>query len=141
MIKSETRSTSLESRNSKQEIRNKFKAGNSKRYDLEDRALRFAKDVRTFVRILPKDTVTQIDIKQLVRSSGSIGANYLEANESLSKKDFQMRLKIAKKEARETIWWLELPNIPNGLGLQHKILLQEATELMNILGAITRKTA
>ncbi len=63
---------------------------NSKQYDLEDRTLRFAKEVIEFVNILPK-TIANIEImKQIIRSSGSVGANYIEANEALSKKDFTM---------------------------------------------------
>lgn len=132
-MKLETRSRKFET-NQKQEIRN------TKRYDLEIRALEFAKGVRIFVRRLDKSVATQEDVKQIVRSSGSVGANYLEANESLSKKDFQMRIKIAKKEARETIWWLELLSIPEILKEEHRVLMQEATELMNILGAILRNS-
>ena len=132
-MKLETRSRKFET-NQKQEIRN------TKRYDLEIRALEFAKSVRIFVRKLDKSVATQEDVKQIVRSSGSVGANYLEANESLSKKDFQMRIKIAKKEARETIWWLELLSIPEILKEEHRVLMQEATELMNILGAILRNS-
>ena len=75
---------------------------NSKQYDLEERTLRFAKDVIEFVNILPK-TVANIEImKQIIRSSGSVGANYIEANEALSKKDFAMRVKICRKEAKES---------------------------------------
>jgi len=131
----------LETRSTKLETNSKYETRKTKRFDLEDRALQFAKDIRVFVRSLDRSIATQEDVKQLVRSSGSVGANYLEANESLSKKDFQMRLKIAKKEARETIWWLELLQVPPAVMRQHSQLLQEATELMNILGAITRNTA
>jgi four helix bundle protein len=131
-MKSEIRSPELETNSNTQ---------SSKRYDLEDRTLQFAKDVRLFVAKLPRDIATNEDVKQLVRSSGSVGANYLEANESLSKKDFAMRIKIAKKEARETIWWLELLKIEPGIAAEHQLLLREATELMNILGAILRKSA
>ena len=115
------------------------KVQSHKRYDLEERTLKFAKDIRVFIAKLPRDIATNEDVKQLVRSSGSVGANYLEANESLSKKDFAMRIKISKKEARETIWWLELLNIPDVIAVEHQILLREATELMKILGAILRK--
>jgi len=75
---------------------------NSKQYDLEDRTLRFAKQVREFIRSLYKDVSNIEDGKQLTRSSGSIGANYIEANEALSKKDFVMRIKICRKEAKES---------------------------------------
>jgi four helix bundle protein len=81
---------------------------NSKQYDLEERTLRFAKEVLKFVGILPK-TLANIEImKQIIRSSGSVGANYIEANEALSKKDFEMRIKICRKEAKESRYWLKL---------------------------------
>ena len=73
------------------------KIQNSKPYDLEDRTLAFAKKVRAFVKKLRKTIANIEDGKQLIRSSGSVGANYIEANESLSKKDFIMRIKINRK--------------------------------------------
>ena len=72
---------------------------NSKPYDLEDRTLEFAKKVRKFVKKLPKSIANQEDGRQLIKASGSVGANYIEANESLGKKDFRMRIKISRKEA------------------------------------------
>ena len=75
---------------------------NRKTYDLEDRTFEFAARVRQFVRRLGKDVGNIEDGKQVVRSSGSVGANYIEANESLSKKDFVMRIKICRKEAKES---------------------------------------
>ncbi len=79
-----------------------------KKYDLEDRTLCFAKSVIELVNKLDK-TIANIEIgKQLVRSSGSVGANYIEANESLSKKDFLLRIKICRKEAKESCYWLKL---------------------------------
>ncbi|RLB15322.1 MAG: four helix bundle protein, partial [Deltaproteobacteria bacterium] len=81
---------------------------NSKQYDLEDRTLKFTKEVIEFVKNLPR-TIANIEIiKQLVRASGSVGANYIEANEALSKKDFAMRIKICRKEAKESRYWLRL---------------------------------
>jgi four helix bundle protein len=77
------------------------KTSNSKQYDLEDRTLEFARNVRVLVKKLNKTLTNIEDGKQLVRSSGSVGANYIEANESLSKKDFMMRIKISRKEAKE----------------------------------------
>ena len=77
------------------------KTSNSKQYDLEDRTLEFARNVRVLVKKLDKTLTNIEDGKQLVRSSGSVGANYIEANESLSKKDFMMRIKISRKEAKE----------------------------------------
>lgn len=75
---------------------------NSKQYDLEERTLEFAKRTREFVRMLPKTLANIEDARQLIKSSGSVGANYIEANEALSKKDFIMRIKICRKEAKET---------------------------------------
>ena len=87
---------------------------NSKQYDLEERTLRFAKEVIEFVNILPK-TMANIEIvKQIIRSSGSVGANYIEANEALSKKDFTMRVKICRKEAKESRYWLRLIEVRIG---------------------------
>lgn len=77
-------------------------------YDLEDRTFDFAKLVREFVKLLPKTLANLEDIQQVVRSSGSVGANYIEANESLSKKDFLMRIEICRKEAKESRYWLRL---------------------------------
>lgn len=83
-------------------------AESTKRYDLEDRTLKFAKDVRAFVKLLPRTVGNIEDVKQLVRASGSVGSNYIEANDSLGKKDFAMRIRICRKEAKESRYWLRL---------------------------------
>lgn len=106
-------------------------AQNSK-YDLEQRTFQFAVVCRKFVRS-KKVLLEQDDVRQLIRSSGSVAANYIEANESLSKKDFTMRVKICRKEAKESILWLRLLYAPSEL-------VQEATELMKIFGAIIEKS-
>ena len=94
------------------------KKENTKQYDLEERTFLFAQVVRGFVKILPK-TITNIeDSKQLVRASGSVGANYIEANEALSKKDFLMRIKICRKEAKESKYWLKLVDTNNDAELE-----------------------
>ena len=118
------------------------KIQNSKQYDLEDRTLAFAKKVRAFVKKLPKTIANIEDGKQLIKASGSIGANYIEANEELSKKDFVMRIKICRKEAKESRYWLRLLYTQNDLELENerKDLEKEATELMNIFGAILHKS-
>jgi four helix bundle protein len=134
----EIESTNLETRNSKQAPSSK--SSNLKRYDLEDRTLAFAKEVRLFLGAIPKTYLNMEDGKQLLRSSGSVGANYREANDSLSKKDFLMRIKISRKEAKETVYWLELIVIPDLYDQHRRKLLIEATELMKIMGAIVRKT-
>lgn len=112
-----------------------------KQYDLEDRTFNFAQLVIGLVRRVPKDIANVQIAKQLVRSSGSVGANYIEANESLSKKDFLMRIKICRKEAKESCYWLRLIQT-NGdeQGSQRKILVQESTELMKIFGSILEKS-
>ena len=118
------------------------KKENPKIYDLEDRTLAFAKSVRAFVKLLPKTVSNGEDGKQLIRASGSVGANYIEANEALGKKDFKMRIKISRKESKESRYWLKLIDT-NGnpdLRTEQETLIKEATELMNIFGAILRKS-
>jgi len=113
---------------------------NSKRYDLEERTLRFAKRVNSYVNKLPK-TISNIENgKQLVRSGGSVGANYIEANESLSRKDFVMRVKISRKEVKESRFWLELTE-PRAEDLKEKeYQIKESTELLKIFSAILEKS-
>lgn len=112
------------------------------KYKLEDRTKLFAKSIRLFTKKVPKTQSNNEDLKQLIRSSGSVGANYIEANESLSKKDFIMRVKICRKEAKESIYWLELLELPTPkLAKDRDILIQEATELMRIFGAIITKSS
>ena len=115
---------------------------NSKPFDLEERTFLFAKAVRIFVKTLPKTIANIDDCKQLIRASGSVGANYREANESLSKKDFLMRVKISRKEAKESAYWLRLIHETNNLknGNDAKHLMQEAIELTKILSSILEKS-
>lgn len=113
---------------------------NSKHYDLEERTLNFSKQIVRLCRQIPRNPVNDNLTSQLSRSATSIGANYREANDALGKKDFSMRVRIARKEAKETIYWLELIEEadPN---LQERIteLKQECMELRNILSAIAKK--
>ena len=105
---------------------------------MEERTLKFAKEVIGFVKRLPRSIANAEIAKQLIRSSGSIGANYIEANESLSKQDFLMRIKICRKESKESIYWLRLLEAKD----QEKgreSLIREATELMKIFGSIVGK--
>ena len=111
-------------------------------YDLEERTFQFARDVRLFVKTLPHSVANIEDGKQLTKASGSVGANYREANESLSKKDFLMRIKISRKEAKESAYWLrliietnEIENINEGIRLRN-----EAIELKKIFSAIIEKS-
>ena len=111
-------------------------------YNLEERTFQFAKDVRLFVKTLPKIIANAEDGKQVIRSSGSVGANYIEANESLSKKDFVMRIKISRKEAKESAYWLRLIHETNDLTNVDEVLrlIQEANELKKIFSAILVKS-
>lgn len=93
----------------------------------------FAQECREFIKTVPRTIANIEDCKQLARSSGSVAANYIEANESLSKKDFIMRIKICRKEAKESILWLRLLVAPDDL-------VSEATQLMKIFGAILEKS-
>ena len=111
-------------------------------YDLEERTFQFAKVVRLFVKTLPKTTANIEDCKQLIKASGSVGANYIEANESLGKKDFKMRLKISRKEAKESAYWLRLIKETNNLDNAKvaQSFIQESNELKMILSSILEKS-
>ena len=113
-----------------------------KPYGLEERTFEFARDVRAFVKRLPKTIGNIEDAKQAIRSSGAIGANYIEANEALGKKDFRMRIRIARKESKETYYWLRLVDKDGqkDLGEICTELIQESQELLKILSAIINKT-
>jgi four helix bundle protein len=113
----------------------------SKVYDLEERTYLFAKRVRAFVKTQPRSIGNFEDAKQLIRASASVGANYIEANEALGEKDRIVRVRIARKEAKESRYWLRLVDtgdLPKGES-ERTELIQESTELMNILAAILRK--
>ncbi len=112
----------------------------SKRYDLEERTLEFAKRVRDFVRKLPGGIINIEDAKQLIRASGSVGANYIEANESFSKKDFALRVKICRKEAKESRYWLRLTQPLKERVYEKESLIKESTELMKIFGSMVEKS-
>ena len=111
-------------------------------YDLEERTFHFAKAVRLFVKTLPKTIANLEDSKQVLKSSGSVGANYREANESLSKKDFLLRIKISRKEAKESAYWLRLIHETNNLKNANDAmrLMQVANELKKILSSILEKS-
>src|SRR6478735_11210826 len=113
----------------------------NKKYDLEERTEKFSMHVRDFCLKLKKDVINIEYIKQLVRSAGSIAANYLEANENRGEKDLKMRIKICRKESKESQLWLKhiLIYEIEILNTERKILLQEASELEKIFGAILRK--
>lgn len=116
------------------------KTQNSKLYDLRERTLRFAKRVRNYVKNLPKTLSNIEDARQLIKASGSVGANYIEAEEALSKKDFVMRIKISRKEAKESGYWLELTEPKEEQTMEKQNLIKEATELTKIFGSIVEKS-
>jgi four helix bundle protein len=117
------------------------KSRNSKQYDLEERTLNFPREVIEFAKALLRTMANAEITKQVVRSSGSIGANYIEANESLSKKDFVMRIKICRKESRESSHWLKLAEVKNPDGEDKRVMLiEEATQLTKIFSSIVEKS-
>jgi four helix bundle protein len=116
---------------------------NSKQFDLEDRTFQFAKNVALFARQLPK-TISNLEYsRQVVDASGSVGANYIEANEALSKKDFVMRIKICRKEAKESAYWLRLIVETNEDRWREEgmNLLQEAIELKKIFSSVLTRAS
>lgn len=128
-----------EIRNTKLETLNKSETRNPNRYNLSKRTFEFTAKVIVYLNGLPK-SISGIEIsKQLIRSAGSVGANYLEAEESLSKKDFIMHIKISKKEARESVYWLQLSLAQREAIVEKERLIDEATQLMKIFGSIIQK--
>jgi len=114
---------------------------NSKPYDLEERTFQFAKRCRLLVKQLPKIIGNIEDGRQLIKSSGSVHANFIESVEALSKRDSLHRIKICRKEAKESRSWLRLLDIDNAPQLEpeRQALIQEATELTRIFGSIIEK--
>ena len=113
----------------------------AKKYDLEGRTLAFADQTRDFIAKLPKTLINTDDCKQVLRSSGSVGSNYREANNAVSKADFIFRIRICRKEAKESEYWFQLIRTPVGTDLEKERLklLQEAKELRLIFAAILLK--
>lgn len=112
-----------------------------KSFGLEDRTFEFARNVRNLFTHIPLRTADLSDKNQVIRSSGSVGANFIEAKEALSKKDFLMRIKICRKEAEETRYWLRLLglNADENQKALFEPLIQEALELTRIFGSIINK--
>lgn len=113
---------------------------NNKNYDLEERTYKFAKDCRNYFNKLSKTTANIEYGKQLVRSSSSTAANYIEANESLSRKDYFHRTKICRKESKESRLWLRLIDSQDSQVLlnEQKRLITESLELCRIFGSILK---
>jgi four helix bundle protein len=112
-------------------------------YDLAERTYAFAKNVRIFVSKMPKSVTNDEDCRQLVYTSGVLGANIIEANEALSKKDFALRIRISRKEARESQYRLDLMYVSNNPAMEteRKTLAKESGELNKILSSILEKTS
>lgn len=112
-----------------------------KPYDLEERTARFGEAIIAFAKQVPRGPVTLPLISQLVRSGTSVGANYCEADDAGTKKDFRYKIGICRKEARETKHWLRMiaAAVPN-LKDRAKPLWQEAKELHLIFAAVVRRT-
>ena len=114
---------------------------NTKLYNLEDRTLEFGKRIIRLAKALSKNTVNFVLIDQVVRSGTSMGANYREANETETKKDFLFRVRICRKEGKETIYWLHLiveanPEFKDRI----QPLIQETSELVKFFAAIVEKS-
>jgi four helix bundle protein len=111
------------------------------RRDLEYRTFQFAQSIRQFVKTLPRTVSNTEDVRQLVRASGSVAANWIEADEALSKKDFLMRVKICRKEAKESRLFLRLidPGVHKNTIATRDGLAGEARELTLIFSSIISK--
>lgn len=110
-------------------------------YDLEERTAKFGENIIEFSQKIPKNTITLSLISQLVKSGTSIGGNYCEADCAESRKDFEHKLGIYKKEAKETKHWLRMIiKAAPELKEKAKILWQEADELQRIFISIVKKS-
>jgi len=109
--------------------------------ELEDRFLNYAKSVRDLCIKLKKDVINTVYIRQLIRASSSIGANYIEASNDLGKRDEKLRIKISRREAKESIYWLQLILTYNDVNLEEvKLkLIDKGSQIKRILSAILKK--
>lgn len=115
--------------------------GSPKPRDLEERTFLFAQSVRAFVKTLPRTLGNTEDGRQLVRASGSVAANWIEADEALSKKDFLMRAKICRKEDKESRLFLRLIEVDSQSSDRRDALVDEGRELTLIFSAIISKSS
>ena len=112
-----------------------------RRYDLAERTASFAEKIVQFSRKLPVDPITRPLISQVVRSGSSVGANYCEADDAVSKKEFRLKIATCRKEAKETKYWIRIivaavPSVRD----EARVLWQEARELHLIFCAILRNS-
>ncbi len=129
--------------NDKIQMTNEIQISNDKTarfgFDLEERTLRFAISCIDLCKQIPKDIISANFIGQLIRSTSSVGANYREANESITKKDFNHRISICRREAKESAYWSELLCHSNPSHAQElRLLRAEAIQLCRIFAAINR---
>ena len=107
------------------------------KFDLEERTLRFAKNCLDVCKAVDKNRINLPLVDQLIRASTSVGANYREANQSLTEKDFYYRLNVCRKESKESKYWLELLAHTNGSWTPEiQTLIQESFELVKIFSSI-----
>lgn len=109
--------------------------------ELEDRFYNFAKRVRDFCLKLKWDLINSEYIRQLIKASGSVGANYIEASDDLGKLDEKMKIKISRREAKESIHWLNLILTYGNVELEKErlILVDEAVQIKKILSTILKR--
>jgi four helix bundle protein len=110
-------------------------------HPLEERCHQFGKRIRTFCRKLKKDLGNLEDIKQLIKASGSVGANYIEANENVGKGDLKYRLKVCRKESKESMHFLGLLELfdDKELEKERNEFIDEATQLRKIFSTMIKK--
>lgn len=116
-------------------------AADRKPFDLEERTARFGERVIIFAKSLPIDVVNSVLIGQLVRAATSVGANYCEADDAESKKDFRHKIGLCRKESRESKHWLRMIAAAEPPRRDEiRTLWQEAKELNLIFGSIRRNS-
>ena len=115
-------------------------ASKTAKFDLEERTLQLGRKIIRLAQKLPKNTVNRRLADQVIRSGTSVGANYREANETETKKDFKHRIMICRKEAKETNYWLKLATEANPeFAKEIGVLLDETMQLVKIFAAIGKK--
>ena len=112
----------------------------NKKYDLRERTAKFGEDIINFIKKISENSVTRVLISQLVRAGTSVGANYCEADDASTKKEFFYKIGTCRKEAKETKHWLRMitaavPSVKD----EAMVLSKEAQELNLIFSAIINR--
>ncbi len=111
-------------------------------YDLEERTAKFGESVIKFCQSLNQNTINKPIISQVIRSSTSVGANYMEANSASSRKDFKNKIYICKKEVQETKHWFRMLSVCEPARKDEiRVLWGEAQQLTLIFGKIISSLA